>query len=202
MKDGYLLCRPDFSAIDYAGVEQQLDKLLARYRLSIEQLESIEKPTWENFMQPQDILDNEMNALWSPVSHLNSVLNSDELREAYNACLPKLSAFGTEVGQNAKLYQQTLALRESDEYTSLSPAQKKVIENVIRDFKLGGVSLNDQDKKRYKEITRLIFFLGAQPRSLNCMCWYTFKQGLIYHKFFPGISGVKKVFRILGSNFT
>ncbi len=144
--------RPDFSAIDTQKIESQLDDILARSRQRLTELQSIETPSWDNFMQPQEELDNELSLFWSPVSHLNSVLNSDDLREAYNACLPKISEFSTEVSQNFRLFELTQQLRDGDAFNSLTSAQQRIIENSLRDFTLGGVSLKDAEKKRFTEI--------------------------------------------------
>ena len=144
--------RPDFSALDYAKLESQLEAMLSRHRQTLNELEKIDTPTWQNFMWPQEQLDNELTCFWSPVSHLNSVMNSDELREAYNACLPRIREFSTEIAQNETLYELTKALKESDEFAQLTNAQQRVIDNTLRDFRLGGVSLNTSEKERFKEI--------------------------------------------------
>ena len=153
MTDKPLHRRPDFNALVYADIEKNLDEILLQTRQRISALEKIESPTWNNLMDVLEALENTIDLFWSPVSHLNSVLNSDELRQAYNACLPKLSEFNTEVGQNKKLYELTLALQQSDEFDSLSAAQKKIISNSVRDYKLSGVSLDDNDKERFKTLT-------------------------------------------------
>jgi len=103
-----------------------------------------------------------VSLFWSPVSHLNSVMNRDALREVYNRCLPKLSAFYTEMGQNSELYNATLKLRNSDEYAKLNAAQQKSLNNEIRDFELGGVSLTDDNKTRYVEIAQALSKLKTE----------------------------------------
>ena len=112
--------------------------------------------TWESLVAPIDEIDDVLSKLWSPVSHLNSVVSSDDLRDAYEACLPLLSEYGTFVGQHQALFQAYEGLKNSDEYSRLNTAQQKVITNALRDFKLSGIALKDEDKKRYGEIvTRL-----------------------------------------------
>ncbi|MFB1000054.1 MAG: M3 family metallopeptidase, partial [Colwellia sp.] len=112
--------------------------------------------TWANLVMPTDEADDTLTKLWSPVSHMNSVINSDELRDAYESCLPLLSEYGTFVGQHQGLYEAYQQLADSNEYQQLNIAQKKVIDNALRDFKLSGIALNDDDKKRYGEVvTRL-----------------------------------------------
>ncbi|MGD9356416.1 MAG: oligopeptidase A, partial [Chromatiales bacterium] len=123
-------------------------------------LETVQKPDWVSFVEPIEKLDDRLNRAWSPVSHMNSVVNSDELREAYNACLPKLSAYATEMGQNADLYRAYKAVQESD--SSLDAAQKKMLENILRDFHLSGVDLPPAQKQRYKEISERLSTLTSK----------------------------------------
>ena len=85
--------------------------------------------------------------LWSPISHLNSVKNSPELRDAYQACLPLLSEYSTWVGQHEGLYNAIFSLKNSPEFVAYSVAQKKAIENALRDFELSGISLSEEKTK-------------------------------------------------------
>jgi oligopeptidase A len=144
---------PAFSRITPAHVEPAIDHLLAENRRRIgELLESLQEPTWENFIEPLDAWDDELERAWSPVSHMNSVVNSEELRAAYNACLPKLSDYATEMGQNEALYAMYKRLAESDQ--AFDDGQRKVLENALRDFHLSGVDLPADRKARYKEISQ------------------------------------------------
>jgi oligopeptidase A len=113
-------------------------------------------------MQPLDEAHNELNLFWSPVGHLNSVMNSESLREVYKRCLPKLSAYYTELGQNSVLYNATMALRDSDAFNILSAAQQQALRNGIRDFELGGVSLDQKDKQRFGEIAQALSRLTTE----------------------------------------
>ena len=106
--------------------------------------------------------DDELNQAWSPVGHLNGVLNSDELRDAYNACLPLLSAYSTEMGQNKDLCNAWKKLRDSAEYPTLSKAQQKAIDNALRDFHLAGVDLPAEKKARYGEIRKRLSELTSK----------------------------------------
>ena len=145
---------PLFSQIKPEHVESAIDQLLANARDVVKQkLAETEHYTWENLIEPLEEADDIINKAWSPVSHMNSVVNSDELREAYNACLPKLSEYSTEMGQNEGLFKAFQAIAESAEYQSLDTAQKKIIENALRDFRLSGINLDEQKKARYKEIS-------------------------------------------------
>ena len=109
-------------------------------------------PTWENFVLPLDDANEKMSRAWGQVSHLNAVMNSDELREVYNANLPKITQYYAELGQNLALFAKYKALRASKEFVSLSPARKKIIENELRDFRLSGAELAEDKKPRFLEI--------------------------------------------------
>jgi len=154
--------RPNFSAVNTDTIESKLDDLIANFQSVIDQVSKQENPTWETLIRPQEEAGNALSLFWSPVSHLNSVMNSDELREVYNRCLPKLSAFYTEMSQNSDLYNATLRLRNSDEYNKLDAAQQKGLNNEIRDFELGGVSLADNDKSRFGEIAKALSKLTTE----------------------------------------
>lgn len=154
--------RPNFSSVNPDTVEQELDKHLNHFKSVIDQVAALENPTWETLIRPLEEAGNALSLYWSPVSHLNSVMNTDELREAYNKCLPKISAFYTEMGQNSALYTAAQRLRNSDEYNTLDAAQQKNLNNELRDFELGGVSLSDEDKKRFGEIAQALSKLKTE----------------------------------------
>ena len=144
---------PPFAQIKPEHVEPAIDSLLAENRRTVEQLLSgTNNYTWDNLVQPLEDMDDRLSRAWSPVSHMNSVMNSEALRDAYNACLPKLSEYGTEMGQNVGLYEAYKAVKDSSDYDRLDTAQKKVIENALRDFHLSGVDLPNDKKDRFKEI--------------------------------------------------
>lgn len=144
---------PRFDEIKPEHMEPAIDQLLAEQRQQIDDLlSSDQEPSFENFVLPMDAMSERLSRVWSPVSHINAVLNSKELREAYNACLPKISEFSTELGQNEKLYQAYKTVAESDEYQRLDTAARKMVDNALRDFRLSGVALEADKKDRYKEI--------------------------------------------------
>lgn len=144
---------PQFSKITPDLIEPAMDQLLQSNRQEVEKLlDSHSDYSWETLVEPLEILDDRLSRTWSPVSHMNSVVNSDELRAAYNACMPKLSEYATEMGHNAKLcaaYKQVAAQQER-----LNPTQQKMLEIILRDFHLSGVDLPEAQKKRYKEISQ------------------------------------------------
>lgn len=152
---------PAFSQIKPEHVEPAIDELLALNRKTIaELLENNPQPDWLSVIEPIEELDDRLSRAWSPVSHMNSVVNSDELRDAYNACLPKLSEYGTEMGHNAALYEAYKYVAEND--PNLDAEQKKVLDNAIRDFHLSGVDLPEDKKARFKEIDQQLSKLSSE----------------------------------------
>src|SRR5690606_28274056 len=107
---------------------------------------------WDNFAAPIEEVSDVLDRTWSPVSHLNAVMSTPELREAHDACLPMLAEFGTYAGQHQGLYEGYQALKNSPEFAKLTTAQRKTIDDALRDFKLSGVALPEDKKKRYAEI--------------------------------------------------
>lgn len=152
---------PPFSQITPDLVKPAVEQLIAACTADVEAVVQQKEHSWQSLIVAQEEHSDRLSRLWSPVSHLNSVLNSPELREAYESCLPLLSDFGTWVGQHEGLYQAYLALSQSAEYASLSQAQQKVIQNALRDFKLSGIGLADDKKQRYGEIQSRLSELGS-----------------------------------------
>lgn len=154
---------PLFSQIKPEHVLPAIKQTLGNCRNTIETvLKQNSEYTWDNLIQPIDEMDEKFGRAWSPVSHLNSVKNSPELRQAYEACLPLLSQYSTWVGQHKPLYQAYKQLKQSEHYNTLSKAQKKVIDNALRDFDLSGIGLPDDKQKRYGEIVAKLSELSSQ----------------------------------------
>ncbi|GED42387.1 oligopeptidase A [Cobetia marina] len=145
---------PPFDTLKAEHVEDAISELLEHNQQEIERLiEATRDDTrWDNFAAPLEALGDRLSQAWSPVSHLNSTMNSPKLREAYQACLAKLSAYSTWVGQNSDLAAAYQRLADSDEFASLDEAQQKAITNSLRDFRLAGVDLPQDKKQRYGEI--------------------------------------------------
>ncbi|MDJ0805774.1 MAG: oligopeptidase A [Gammaproteobacteria bacterium] len=152
---------PQFSKISPDQVESAIDQLLQRNRQETQRLlDSQSDYTWENLVEPLELLEDRLNRAWSPVSHMNSVVNNDELRSAYNACIPKLSDYATEMGQNAKLCDAYKTVAEHK--NRLDQAQLKTLENALRDFHLSGVDLPPDKKQRFKQISQQLSRLTTQ----------------------------------------
>lgn len=154
---------PPFSAIKPEHVESAVTELIETNLETIKELLAANTHyTWENLIGPLEDLDDRLSKAWSPVSHMNAVVNSEELRAAYNACLPKLSRYATELGQNEELYRAYRSIAESERYATLSPAQRQIISNALRDFKLSGVTLEAREKTRFREIAQELSRLSSK----------------------------------------
>ena len=153
---------PRFAAIRAEHIEPAVDTVLAENRAAIKQLEAIVAPTWNNFIEPMESLEERLHRAWSPAAHLNAVMNSAEIRAAYNACLPKLSDYGTELGQNAALQQKYATLKNATAWQSFVAAQRKLIDDALRDFRLAGVDLPVENKTRFRDIMQRLSKLQAK----------------------------------------
>ncbi|MBA3979894.1 MAG: oligopeptidase A [Alcanivorax sp.] len=141
---------PPFSAIKPEQVEPAVDALIESGRARIKALLADGGPwTWASLVQALDEEDDRLSKAFGPVGHLNAVAQTDALRNAYNACLPKLSEYGTETGQNAELFAAYQSVRDSEEYARLTPAQQKDLDDTLRDFRLSGVDLPVERKAEY-----------------------------------------------------
>lgn len=151
-----LLDTPDLPAFDRIApehVEPAIEQILSDNRAAIDTRLAQGAPfTWDNFVAPMEALEDRLDRAWSPVSHLNAVVNTPELRAAYEACLPKLSDYSTDLGQNEALFAAYRAVSERDDFEALSVEQRRVVENAIRDFRLAGVDLEAGDKARFKAL--------------------------------------------------
>lgn len=152
---------PLFSQIKPEHVVPAVKQAIEHCREVIEQVVNQEHYTWDNLIQPIDEADDKFSRVWSPVSHLNSVKNSPELREAYEACLPLLSEYSTWVGQHKGLYNAYKSLKASEQFNQLTKAQKKTITNALRDFELSGIGLPEAQQKRYGEIVAKLSELSS-----------------------------------------
>lgn len=154
---------PPFSAIKPEHVVPAVTKALEDCRAAVESAVAHGAPySWENLCQPLAEVDDVLGRIFSPVSHLNSVKNSPELREAYEQTLPLLSEYSTWVGQHEGLYKAYRDLRDGDNYATLNTAQKKAVDNALRDFELSGIGLPPEAQKRYGEIAARLSELGNQ----------------------------------------
>jgi oligopeptidase A len=155
---------PAFRSIRPEHVEPAIDAVLTENRASIaEILASLpETPEWEDLIVPLERLDTRLDDVWSPVRHLNSVKNTDALRAAYNACLPKLSEYASEVSQNTALYQAFERLAKAPGFAVQPADRRKLVQDALRDFHLSGVDLPEDRKARLREINSRLSALTSR----------------------------------------
>ena len=144
---------PRFAEIKPEHVAPAVEQLLAENRALVARLlADTAAPTWDSFMQPLDDANERMSRAWGQVGHLNAVMNSFELREVYNANLPKITQYYAELGQNLELFNKVKTIRNGAEFATLNTARQKIIENELRDFRLGGAELPEDKKARFLAI--------------------------------------------------
>lgn len=149
---------PQFNQIELDAFESQLDRLLQENLAKVDELAAQKQATWETLMLPLEDLDDRLEKFWSPLSHLHAVVNSPRLRQVYQACLPKLSAYNTAMGQNEALFHAIEAIDTSN----LDAAQQKIITDALLGFTLSGVALSSDKKQRFEAIQTQLSALSNQ----------------------------------------
>jgi oligopeptidase A len=149
----------DFSALPRFGdirpehVTAAVDELLQENRVLVERVATaVAEPTWTSFVAPLDDANERLSRAWGQVAHLNAVMNSPQLREVYTANLPKISQYYTELSQDERLYAKFKALRAAPGFECLTREQKRIVDNELRDFRLGGAELTPDQKAEFKQV--------------------------------------------------
>src|SRR5512139_2627927 len=154
---------PRFAEFKPEYVSPAVDQLLAECRAAVARAEAADTPAeWDAFVAPLDDANERLGRAWGQVSHLHSVMDSPELREVYNANLPKITVYYAELGQNEALFAKFKALKASPGYAALSAARKKIVENELRDFRLGGAELPADKKARFMQVQEELAQLSAK----------------------------------------
>lgn len=153
---------PKFDAIKPEHVAPAIDTLLADAQAAVKHAETVSPVTWDSFVVPLDDATEKLWRAWGQVNHLQGVVNSPELRKAYNDNLPKVTRFGSALGQNLALFSQYRALAESLEPATLDAARAKTLDNALRDFRLGGAELPEAQKARFGELREELASLSAK----------------------------------------
>lgn len=153
---------PPFSQIKPEHIKPAVEQAIADCRANVEAVIANEAaPSWETICAPLAETDDRLSRIWSPVGHLNAVKNSNELREAYESCLPILSDYGTWVGQHKGLYEAYKAIKAADSFGQLTQAQQKSITDALKEFELSGIGLPAADQHRYGEISKRLSELAS-----------------------------------------
>lgn len=144
----------DYPAIQPEHIEQAVDQLLALARQAVDTVSNDDsEPSWDNIVEPITDATETLYRAWSVAGHLNSVINTPELRTVYNQCLPRMSEFSTWVGLNRPLFLRYQALADSPAFTALTPQRQRIITLALRDFRLSGVQLEGQAREDYARIS-------------------------------------------------
>lgn len=152
-----------FAEIKPEHISPAIDELLSAARAAVARLTAEQgAPSWESFVDPLTDATEHLSRAWGVVGHLNAVVNTPELREAYNANIPRISEFWTEMGQNLDLYARFKALAASPEHDGYSAARKKIVSNDLRDFRLSGAELPQAEKERFAAIQTRLAELSAK----------------------------------------
>jgi oligopeptidase A len=154
---------PRFAEFKPEFVAPAIEQLLAENRASIERLKKQpDAPDWDNFIAPMDDGNERLRRAWGQVAHMNAVMNSPSLRDAYNAILPRITQYFSELAQDQALFVKYKALRESPLYARMTAAQKKVVDNELRDFRLGGAELPAAEKAQFKAVVEKLAKLSSR----------------------------------------
>ncbi|MFK7802625.1 MAG: M3 family metallopeptidase [Anaerolineae bacterium] len=145
--------RPPFDKIKTEHIVPGIETLLAESEAALQELETSNPSSWEELAHPIEAIEDRLSRVWNVVSHLNSVKNSPELREAYEEAQPKIVVFGNRMNQSRPIYDAFCRLGDSDAWDSFDSAQKRIIEKTIQSATLAGVGLDGADKERFNEIS-------------------------------------------------
>ncbi|MHC9511829.1 oligopeptidase A [Kangiella sp. M94] len=178
---------PPFSKIQPSHMQEAIKTIIDDSRRQINKLiDSLDKDsvTWQNFVVPMEEIGDRLDHAWSPISHMQATVNSPEIRDAYNSCLPLLSEYGTEMGQHKGLYQTIHNLNDKADDLKLDKVQRKILKDDLRDFKLSGVALPKDKQQRYGKIQLRLSELTSK-----------FEQNILdatmaWHKDFPDASAL------------
>lgn len=144
---------PRFNELQAEQIEPAVDAVLAENRAAIEKLLQQDTFSWDSLIPPLEQIEERLSRVWSPIGHLHSVKDSPEWRAAYNACLPKLSEYHTELGQNQALYSAFEQVSQAADFADRDAAEQKLVTDALRNFQLSGVALPDEKKQQYREIS-------------------------------------------------
>ena len=154
---------PHFEDVNTTDVTPAIEALLDENKAVLEKIRNdSQPPTWQTFVQPMVDASERLMRAWNQVSHLNAVMNTPELREVYNHNLPLITQFYAELSQDQQLFEKFKQLRSNTEFEMLSPPRKKIVENELRDFRLGGAELPSDKKQRFLKIQETLSELSSK----------------------------------------
>ncbi len=152
---------PAYDRIVPEHIESAVDIVLARCREVLKQVEGSTEASWSALMEPMEEVDQLFEYGWSPVGHLLSVANSDPLREAHDAAMPKIVEFSLQLRQSEAIYKKLVALRDSSQWLGFNSAQQRIVTRMIQSAEQSGISLTGNDRDRFNEIEQELTQLGT-----------------------------------------
>jgi oligopeptidase A len=179
---------PDFGRIAASHARPALENVLAENRTRLAELTTQANPTFASLVVPVEELSYRLSRVFSPISHLNAVANSPEMREAYNQCVPLLTEYSSELGQNATLQAGYAYVLKAEDAT-LDPAQRKLVENALRDFRLAGVDLQPEQKARYREVAQRLAHLATKFSENVLDAGHAYTRSIINSAELAGLPG-------------
>lgn len=153
---------PAFDKIQLKHIKPALDSVLSQNRIKLKHLLAQKTFNWHTLMTPLSEMENRLHEMWSPVSHLNSVMNSTKLRKIYELCLQEITLYETELDHNIQLFRAVKSIKQSLGFKKLHPHKQRVINNCLRDFKLSGVTLPEEKKKEFMALEQRLAELSNQ----------------------------------------
>src|SRR5690606_3058708 len=145
---------PRFADIQVAHIRPAVEAVLSDAARRVAELERLrDDATWDDFVAPLEDIEDRIERVWAPVSHLNAVMDSEGLRRVHDECLELLTAFYTDLGQNEGLYRGFVAVSRGDDFAAFDDARRKTVDNALRDFRLGGVALKGDARRRFKAVS-------------------------------------------------
>jgi oligopeptidase A len=153
---------PKFDHVRIEHMEPAIDQILSDNRVQIQDLAGQDDPSWDTLALPMEALEDRLNNAWSVISHLNGVMNNEDIRAVHKRCLEKLTEYTTEISQNEQLCAAFKRLAEREDFKDLSEAQRKMVNNTLRDFHLGGVDLPEDKKQTFANLSRELSDLSSR----------------------------------------
>ncbi|HLB55955.1 MAG TPA: M3 family metallopeptidase [Coxiellaceae bacterium] len=178
---------PTFSNIQVCDIEKNVNALLKKNLSKIDALLNQTHFTWGNLWHPIETLNDELQQLWGPIQHLNAVVNAPDLRDAVNACLPKLSDYQTHISHNEKLFHAIESIKNSEQFKKFNIAQQTAINHELRDFKLNGVHLSSEKKEQFAKLSKSLSQLSHQFEENVLDATMAFKKYITDEKLLSGI---------------
>ena len=178
---------PSFPESQAEHMLPAIESVVADARAGIEKILISDSHTYDSLVHVREELESRINEVWSPISHMNSVVNSEEIRTAHQASLEILTAYHTEIGQNKGLYDAYQSLRVSQQFEMLSIEQQKVIDNALRDFKLSGIDLPEVEQSEFATLTRQLSELSSRFNNNVLDATQAWTKLLVYESDLPGL---------------